>query len=318
MEESGPFFRTVFPGGLRLTHALREKGRKPAAIGNLGLDSYQLENARPSHCEFWGSSVSAAGGSGGHHSESFCWGRRGVPGAMYNMMSSVFVAASAIVPSPAPMPAAKPANINAAIGLASFPPFAVIAPMPAVTTASPAPIAAPRLAPSPRPSFEGDVIVRMSDFGITAQPEGLRRSRSDADRPRNWPLIRSPAFSSTTMGDAISKAETFSHRPGITSACAGCAISPPRIKERIWVRQDFIFGIITFAPPSFLKKHCWSPETLTVTVEPLLFCPPWVVPTKGRRYTSTNVIFSSKWAHRDREFTASGILDRVGQKGEGR
>ena len=147
---------------------------------------------------------------------------------MYNMMSSVFVAASAIVPSPAPMPAAKPANINAASGLASFPPFAVIAPMPAVTTASPAPIAAPRLAPSPRPSFEGDVIVRMSDFGITAQPEGLRRSRSDADRPRNWPLIRSPAFSSTTMGDAISKAETFSHRPGITSACAGCADQSPQ------------------------------------------------------------------------------------------
>ena len=156
--------------------------------GRGGERSPQRPEITPSHFEIFGFSGSSSGGSGGHHSESFCWGRRGVPGAMYNTMSSVFMAASAIIPSPAPMPAAKPTNINAASGLASFPPFAVIAPMPAVTTASPAPIAAPRLAPSPRPSFEGDVIVRMSDFGITAQPEGLRRSRSDADRPRNWPL----------------------------------------------------------------------------------------------------------------------------------
>ena len=268
--------------------------------GRGGERSPHRPEITPSHFEIFGFSGSSSGGSGGHHSESLCLDRRGVPGAMYNTMSSVFMAASAIIPSPAPMPAAPPPSINISIGaLAASPLFWAMAAMPTAPTTIPAPIPAPILAPLPRPSFEGAVIVRMSVLGIVAQPAGLRSSRSDGNRPRNWPWIRFPFFSSTVMGNAISMAETFSQRPGITSAVTGCAISPARINTRIWVRQDFIFGVITFAPPSVLKKHCWSPETLTVTVEPLLSCPPWVVPTKGRRYTSTNVIFSPKWAHRD-------------------
>ena len=76
-------------------------------------------------------------------------------------------------------------------------------------------------------------MVWMSVLGIAAQPAGLRSSRSDGDRPRNWPLIRSPFFRFTVIGDAVSKATPFSQRPGITSAVTGCAISPARIKARI-------------------------------------------------------------------------------------
>ena len=91
--------------------------------------------------------------------------------------------------------------------------------------------AAPIPAPLPRPSLEGVVIVRMSDFEITARPARLRSSRAAGDRRWNWPRIRSPFFSSAVMGDAISKVETFSQRPGITPAVTGCAISPARSKE---------------------------------------------------------------------------------------
>ena len=156
-------------------------------------------------------------------------------------MGSPFVAASAAAPIPAPMPAPMPPITNKDCVSPSNPPRVRTAKM-KVPSASPAPIAAPIPAPLPRPSFEGVVIVRMSDFGITARPARLRSSRADGDRCWNWPWIRSPFFSSAMMGDVISKVETFSQRPGITSACAGMKINTARIKETIWIRHDFIVG----------------------------------------------------------------------------
>lgn len=63
------------------------------------------------------------------------------------------------------------------------------------------------------------------------------------------------------MGDAVSKVATFSHRPGITSACAGMEISPPKIKETAGFRNDFIVGLLIVSdhgvvdrpPAGFLK-----------------------------------------------------------------
>ena len=71
----------------------------------------------------------------------------------------------------------------------------------------------------------------MSDFGITAQPEGAQEIQThDADRPRNWPLIRSPAWTVPPRHGRrhFQGGDLLRHRPGITSACAGCAILSPQ------------------------------------------------------------------------------------------
>ncbi len=133
-------------------------------------------------------------------------------------------------------------------------------------------------------------MVWISARGINARPAAFRSSRSDEDKSRNWPLIRSPFFSSTLMSGAISKAATFSQRPGITSACAGMEINPARIKETIWIRYDFMVEDFISALPYALVS-----------------CPPWSVPTESRRDASTNVNSAREEAHRGRD--GAGRLD---------